>query len=143
MGSMRSDASGLEMLSRQECLKLLASVSLGRIVFTDQALPAVQPIAFVLDGEDVVIHPRAGSKLDTALRRAVVAFEADELDPECRSGWSVTVIGQARPVAEDREAARLSALPLPSWDEGRPGLFIRIPSTYVSGRRIEAGAWAA
>ncbi|MEU8385537.1 pyridoxamine 5'-phosphate oxidase family protein, partial [Streptosporangium sp. NPDC048865] len=52
---MKLDSVGLQILSRQECLTLLASTSIGRIVFTDRALPAVQPVGFVLDGEDIVI----------------------------------------------------------------------------------------
>src|SRR5262245_44708390 len=131
---MRYDANGLEILSQQECLELLASASLGRIVFTDRALPAVQPAAFVLDGEDVIIGTASGSKLDTALRRAVVAFEADDFDPISRGGWSVTVVGQAQPVHNPREVARLSALPLRSWGTGARDVFIRIPTTYISGR---------
>ena len=47
---MRLDAHGLEILDREDCLGLLASVPLGRVVFTDRALPAIQPVNFVLDG---------------------------------------------------------------------------------------------
>ncbi|WP_308211793.1 pyridoxamine 5'-phosphate oxidase family protein [Actinoallomurus soli] len=75
------DSGGLEVLGRQECLALLGAVPIGRIVFTDRALPAVWPVNFALSGGDVVIRTMAGSKPAAAARGAVVAFEADEFDP--------------------------------------------------------------
>jgi len=42
-----------------------------------------------------VIRDDRGGKLAAAARGAVVAFEADQLDPAGRSGWSVTAV--ARP----------------------------------------------
>ncbi|MEV0831043.1 pyridoxamine 5'-phosphate oxidase family protein [Nonomuraea rubra] len=79
--------------------------------FTDRALPAVQPVAFHLDGERIVIRTGIGSKLAAATRNAVVAFEADEFDPEERTGWSVTVIGHARGArpGRDRRAGRAAS----------------------------------
>ena len=45
---MDSNGPTLEHLSRDECMRLLASVSTGRIVYTRQALPAVELVNFVL-----------------------------------------------------------------------------------------------
>lgn len=39
-------------------LRLLGSVSLGRIVFTRHALPTVRPVNHALDGDDIVIRRR-------------------------------------------------------------------------------------
>ncbi|MFD8141548.1 pyridoxamine 5'-phosphate oxidase family protein [Streptomyces sp. NPDC059708] len=49
-------------LDRAEALRLLATVSLGRVVFTHRALPAVRPVNHLVDGEDVeryadLLHP--------------------------------------------------------------------------------------
>ncbi|MER6580227.1 pyridoxamine 5'-phosphate oxidase family protein, partial [Nonomuraea sp. NPDC001023] len=115
---MQLDSSGLQVLSREECLRLLSSTPIGRIVFTDRALPAVQPVNFCLDGERVVIRTSIGSKLAAATRHAVVAFEADEFDPAMRTGWSVTAVGHARAVTDPAETARLAALPLSPWAPG-------------------------
>lgn len=133
---MRFDANGLEVLCREDCLDLMRSVPLGRVVFTDRALPAVQPVAFVLDGDDVVIATARGSRLAAATRGAIVAFETDSFDPRNRSGWSVTMVGQARAVRGTAEIRRLSGLPLRSWTPGPPDHYIRIHCAYVSGRRI-------
>jgi nitroimidazol reductase NimA-like FMN-containing flavoprotein (pyridoxamine 5'-phosphate oxidase superfamily) len=133
---MRLDANGLEVLDREDCLALMRSVTLGRVVFTDRALPAIQPVHFVLDGNDVIIATTPGSKLAAATRGAIVAFETDQFESGSRSGWSVTMIGQARAVRTPTEIDRLSRLPLRSWVTGRHDYFIRIRGDHVSGRRI-------
>ncbi|WP_344245741.1 pyridoxamine 5'-phosphate oxidase family protein [Actinocorallia libanotica] len=137
---MEVDAHGLEVLDQRECLRLLASVPVGRVAFTERALPAIQPVNFVLDGTDVILRTNVGSKLGLAIRRAVVAFEADDFDTERGSGWSVTLLGEARAVTDPAEAERLSRLPLPAWAPGPRDRYIRISGRYVSGRRINAVA---
>ena len=136
LGNMQLDASGLQVLSRQECLDLLDTARIGRIVFTDRALPAVQPVNFCLYGEHIVIRTSVGSKLAAATRRSVVAFEADEFDPDSCTGWSVTAVGHARAVHEPEEMARLTRLPLAPWAPGSRDHYIVVATEQVSGRRI-------
>jgi nitroimidazol reductase NimA-like FMN-containing flavoprotein (pyridoxamine 5'-phosphate oxidase superfamily) len=133
---MRFDAHGLEILDTRDCLRLLGSVPLGRVVFTDRALPAIQPVNFVLDGDDVIIRASTGSKLGMAMRGAIVAFEADEFDPANRTGWSVTLVGRARLVDDPGEIARLSRLRLRPWTPGPCDRFIRISGKDLAGRRL-------
>lgn len=128
------DSSGLEVLSEQECLRLLSRVPLGRIVFTDQALPAVQPVNFLLADGRIVIRTAAGSKLTTAARNAVVAFEADSFDACARTGWSVVVVGQAR-VAGEGELHGLRHLPLHTWNPDEDDHYILITPELITGRR--------
>ena len=104
---MYSDGSALQQLSRDECLMLMASVPVGRIIYTRRALPAVELVNFALDFGDIVIRTDRGGKLAAAARGAVVAFEADQLDLAGRSGWSVTAIGPSREVTDPAEIARL------------------------------------
>jgi uncharacterized protein len=92
---MQLDRNGLEILDRVECLRLLESATLGRIGFSSGALPSVLPVNFHLDHNLILVRTTRGSRLDAALRDAVVAFEADELDPVDHSGWSVAVTGVA------------------------------------------------
>lgn len=136
---MKLDASGLQVLSREECLDLLASAAIGRIVFTDRALPAVQPVNFHLHGERIVIRTAIGSKLAAATRNTVVAFEADDINPADRTGWSVTAVGHARAVHDPDEINRLGALPLTPWAPGSRDHFIVVGVEQISGRRISAG----
>ncbi|MEV4194648.1 pyridoxamine 5'-phosphate oxidase family protein, partial [Streptomyces toxytricini] len=43
-------------LGRAEALRLLGTLSLGRLVFTHRALPAVVPAVHLMDGQDVVVR---------------------------------------------------------------------------------------
>lgn len=83
----------------RECLALLRSVSLGRLVFTEQALPAIRPVYFVVDDEDVLIWSCVGDAV-AFIQEEVVAFEADQIDPRAHVGWSVVVLGKADVVAD-------------------------------------------
>jgi Predicted flavin-nucleotide-binding protein len=133
---MTTDSIGLRVPSRAECVGLLASAPIGRIVFTDRALPAVQPVNFVLDGENVVIRTGLGTRLAAAAHNAVVAFEADEFDEAGRTGWSVTVIGHARAVTDPAEVERLARLPLTPWVRDGRDHFIVLPIEHISGRVV-------
>ncbi|MDQ0379422.1 pyridoxamine 5'-phosphate oxidase family protein [Amycolatopsis thermophila] len=124
------DPFGLEVLGRDQCLALLATAGIGRVVFTARGLPAVQPVRFALCAEAVSFGATAGSPLFTAASDGVVAFEADGFDEDLRSGWWVTVLGRARAT---REPA--SAWPVSTADDR----WIRIPLEVVSGRRLAAG----
>ena len=127
-------------LSREQCLALVASVPVGRVVYTDQALPAVMPMNFVLDGDEVVIHTASDSTLAAAVRNAVVAFQADDFDPDATTGWSITITGHARLVEDTEEVARLTRLSLRPWFPAVNGQFIRIPARYVAGHRLGPAA---
>ena len=61
---MYSDGSALKQLSRDECLKLMASVPVGRVIYTRRALPAVGLINFALDQGDSVIRADRGGQHD-------------------------------------------------------------------------------
>jgi uncharacterized protein len=129
------DSEGLRILTEDECRHLLGTVPLGRVVFTDRALPAIQPVSFALSDGEVIILTAAGSKLAEATRNAIVAFETDDFDPEIAEGWSVVVIGHAR-VVENGDQDRLRDLPLKPWTPGEPTHYIAITPELISGRRL-------
>ncbi|MBB5789000.1 pyridoxamine 5'-phosphate oxidase family protein [Jiangella mangrovi] len=91
----RADPAGLEHLDRQTCYDLLSRTLIGRLVFTQGALPAIEPVRFRLEGHDVVIDAELGLVLPAASRMAVVAFEADAYDEDTRTGWRVVLIGRS------------------------------------------------
>jgi len=136
---MESNGLALEHLSRGECMRLMGSVPVGRIVYTRQALPAVELVNFALDDGDIVIKTDASGKLAAATRGAVVAFETDSVDVTGHNGWSVTVVGQSRAVADAEEIRRLEQLTLEPWVPGRHDHYIRISPTIVNGRRLGIG----
>jgi len=139
---MDAYGSVLEHLSRDECMRLMGSVPVGRIVYTRQALPAVELVNFALDDGDIIIRTDAGGKLAAATRGAVVAFETDSVDDAAHTGWSVTVVGQSQAVTDDAEIRHLGRIALTPWAPGRRDHFIRISPTIVNGRRIGAGRLA-
>ena len=126
----------LQELSRAECLSLLRSRTLGRIAYTDNALPAITPVNYALDGETIVFRTAAGTRLADGTRDAVVAFEVDEADEALRQGWSVVVIGVASEVASTSGTLRAVELALAPWAGGQRNRFVRITPTFVSGRRV-------
>jgi hypothetical protein len=131
---MEFDGPELKHLERDECLRLLGSVPVGRVIYTRQALPAVELVNFALDGGDIIFRTGDGGKLGAAVYGAVVAFEADSLDLTQRTGWSVTVVGQCQAITDAGEIGRLDAIGLSPWAPGRRDHYIRIPPTIVNGR---------
>jgi nitroimidazol reductase NimA-like FMN-containing flavoprotein (pyridoxamine 5'-phosphate oxidase superfamily) len=137
---MEFDRHGLEKLSREECLTLLGSRSVGRVGITLSALPVIFPVNFAVMDGDVVFRSSPGSKLTAAVQRAVVAFEVDDVDNMYHAGWSVLIVGPAYEITDGSELDRAKALPLTPWAPGTKGHFIRVRSEIISGRRI--GTWA-
>jgi uncharacterized protein len=132
---MDSGSVVLETLTEQECLRLLLTVPLGRIVFTDRALPAILPAYFVINGRSLVVRTSLNSRL-AAAHGTVVAFEADQCDPLNRTGWYVTVTGHAHVVDDSAEIKELSSNGLPAWIPVSSDCFVRIYGELITGRRV-------
>ena len=132
---MDIDRNGFEVPTRDECLELIRHRPIGRLGIHTGALPAIVPVNFVLTDDGVVIRTSPGTKLDQALRNAVVAFEVDDYDPWRHTGWSVNVVGVARELRDPP-----ATLHLPQWGPGDRDRFLCISLDVVSGRRIPSGA---
>jgi hypothetical protein len=130
------DAVGPEVLDRQACLKLLSGVGVGRIVYTERAMPAIQPVPFVLHEETIVLRANVAGKLSAAVRDTVVAFEAGRFSDDLHSGWTVRVIGRATAITDPEELADLTVLPLPSWDPTANAHYLRVTIDLIAGRRL-------
>jgi uncharacterized protein len=133
------DRNGLEVLSRDTCLRLLASATVGRVGVSSGALPSVLPVNFRFDGRQILIRTGMGTRLDAATANAVVAFEVDEIDPVAHTGWSVMVTGVARELTDPGELEAAQTPPLARWAPGEDHRVIAISTQLVSGRRIVAG----
>ena len=130
------DADQTVALDRAECLRLLGSGVLGRVVHTAGALPAVHPVSYALCGQEITFRTAQGSILRAAMLRQVLAFEVDDVDPTTRTGWSVLAIGKAHRVTDtDRLTALATRLPAP-WASGRPTHTIALPTRLLTGRRL-------
>ena len=142
-------------LSRAEALHLLGSVSLGRIVFTQDALPTLRPVNHVLDRGQIVIRTHLGAALtlhtstSTSTSRAgsggsdrsnrsggvVVAYEADNIDLDTHLGWSVIVTGYAHQVTDPDDLSRYEAI-LEPWVDQSMDHAVRIRPDLVTGFRL-------
>jgi nitroimidazol reductase NimA-like FMN-containing flavoprotein (pyridoxamine 5'-phosphate oxidase superfamily) len=125
----------LKDTSRQEAMRRLASVPLGRVAFTSHALPAMWPANHLVDNGHLIIRSYEGSAIVNAAgaeRGAVVAYEADDIDTVSRSGWSVLVVGLARLVDDPDDAARYQK-ELHSLVPGEIGCVIRIYPELITG----------
>ncbi|MCW2901534.1 MAG: pyridoxamine 5-phosphate oxidase-related FMN-binding protein [Streptosporangiaceae bacterium] len=135
MSDMSYDAACPQSLTPEQCRSLLGSALVGRIVFTESALPAIQPVAYAVADGDVVIRTAPGSKLAAAVCGTIVAFEIDDFDGATGTGWSVVVTGRARLISDRRELARLGRLPPHGPGRTEHDHVIRIRPAVVSGRR--------
>jgi nitroimidazol reductase NimA-like FMN-containing flavoprotein (pyridoxamine 5'-phosphate oxidase superfamily) len=128
----------LRELDEEECRQLLGTAVIGRIAYTEGALPAIQPVHFSLLGGHIYIPTRPGSKVAAAAANAVVAFEADDFDPATRMGWSVTAIGASRLVTDPEHIESLQALGLEPWAPTPHRCYIAIRAGIWRGRRLFA-----
>lgn len=116
-------------LDRDEAMRLLASVDHGRVVFTRAALPAIRPVNHL-----VKVSVAVRSSADAGV---VVAYEADDLDPRRRTGWSVVVTGLATEVSDPEQVARYQRL-LHPWVNMAMDTVVAIEPEIVTGIRIVA-----
>lgn len=129
---------GIHALDREECLRLLTTVPLGRFVTVIGGSPHVVPVNFVVDGDAVVFRTDAGTKLRAA-ERGRVAFEADDYDAATRTGWSVVIHGEAEevtPYDHPETWRRVCSLPVDPWAGGEKAHWLRVTAVSVTGRRV-------
>ncbi|WP_410638817.1 pyridoxamine 5'-phosphate oxidase family protein [Amycolatopsis sp. lyj-346] len=124
-------------LDRQQCLALLRTASLGRVIYTHRAMPAVRPVRFTVVGDAVVFAVLPGSLLYAGARDAVVAFEADEFAPDLGAGWYVSLLGRATESGAVDFGERACPCPAPTRAGHR---FLRVPAETISGHRIACHA---
>lgn len=141
-GASGSVAHEVVELDRAQAMRLLASVTYGRVVFTRDALPAIRPVNHLVEDGRVIVRTRLSAKISTTVRSTtdsgvVVAYEADDLDAEQRLGWSVVVTGRATPITDPDEIARYEQLLRP-WVNNVMDTVIAIEPEIVTGMRIVA-----
>ena len=128
-------------LTAHEALRLMGQVNFGRVVFTSRAMPAVRPVRHVVAGDQIIIavgpelvlgSPSATTPAGSG-GETIVAYEADQLDATGCSGWSVVVVGRARPITTGAEA-RLYRHLLPA--KTVPDQLVAISADVVNGFRL-------
>lgn len=130
------DSTGLEVLDRDECLRLLGAHYLGRVAFTVGGHVEILPVNYALVAGAVVLRTAHDSLLATHVPGHEVAFEIDHADAMTHTGWSVVVRGPGEAVDDPGERASLARVPLRPWGAGRRDLWVRIRPRSISGRRV-------
>jgi nitroimidazol reductase NimA-like FMN-containing flavoprotein (pyridoxamine 5'-phosphate oxidase superfamily) len=132
----------LEPLSEAECMQMLASGGVGRLVYNSRFGPTALPVVYMIDGDSIVLGTWDPALFDEDLRTGIehaeyqVAVEADEIDLEAREGWIVLARGAAHHLDTEAERAQVIGAGLEPWIEGVPAHFIRVDPTSVWGNRI-------
>jgi uncharacterized protein len=130
--------SGIEIITADECRRLLAEDVIGRVGVVIGATPMILPVNYALDGDDIVMRTMPGSRLDVGQGHA--AFEVDRFDRESQCGWSVLVTGHLEEVSSYNatELERVQALPVQPWAKGERNLWLRLRPGFVTGRVIRS-----
>ena len=125
-------------LTREESWQLLAGVSLGRIVFTQHAMPAIRPVNHLVDDQVIIIRSHLGAAIvarAAAGDGASVCYEADDIDPVRHTGWSVIATGMARLLRDPAVITRYQEL-LEPWAAGQMDYVIAIQPQVITGLRL-------
>ncbi len=125
-------------LTEGECWQLLRNTSLGRVVFTHHAMPAIRPVNHLVDDKAIVFRSQLGAAIVSRAAAGdgtVVAYEVDDLDATRHTGWSVIVTGLARLVREPAAIERYERL-LEPWIAGQMDHVISIEPRFISGIRL-------
>ncbi len=120
---------GGELITEADCWSLLTTADYGRLVVDTGERPDIFPVNFQVVGSTIVVQTNMGHKLLAALQ-APVAFEADQVDPAARVGWSVVVHGRARNATEE------PGEPVGQPWTGPKAFRLVIEPDGISGRRI-------
>lgn len=130
----------LEVLSPDECWRLLSLSAIGRIAVVGAEGPEIYPVNIAVDGHTIVFRTDPGTKLAAIDHYPVVALEVDGIDHDRRRGWSVVARGRAEQIGDPEGISRARALPLMPWAVGDKARWVRVVPTTVTGRSIEERA---
>jgi nitroimidazol reductase NimA-like FMN-containing flavoprotein (pyridoxamine 5'-phosphate oxidase superfamily) len=123
-------------LTKADCLRLLGTQTVGRVVFTSAAMPAAEPVSYILHGNEIIFRVPADGPLATGTRNAVIGFQADDIDPTTRLGWSVLGIGHTHEIT-DLARRTAVATDTPSWGPDTTSRTIALPLQHLSGHPIQ------
>ncbi len=136
MSEMPTTEPHLDVLTPDECRRLLASHAVGRLGVVRGGYPLIFPVNYIMHDERVVVRTDAGAKLQSA-RYHRVSFEIDEFDSTSLGGWSVLVQGFATELTEDEPLHRdYRALTLQPWAPGERNRILVVTPVSLTGRRI-------
>ncbi len=131
------DRTGLEVITPEDCIDLLATTPIGRLAFVVDGEPVVLPVNYRWFEGNIVFRTLDGQKFQAALTEQTVAFEVDEWDARNRRGWSVLVKGQAAEVSSWAEVETLELIGLVPWaHQVWRERWVKVTPKEITGRRV-------
>lgn len=125
--------SHLVELSADDCWELLHSQPVGRLAWNGTRGPIVLPVNFTVSEDGIDLRTHAYSAAAREVDDSPVSFQADQVDPVTRTGWSVLVHGRA---AIDWAFGRVDAPEIDVWPSGPKPLRLHLEVLEISGRRL-------
>lgn len=119
-------------LTQEQSRELLGSTRFGRLASLSVDGVRVAPIAFALDGDDVLLRTTSREMLLDIALDPRVALEIDSHGPF--TAWSVGVRGTARILVDADEIARAERSGLEPLVTGLDPLWVRLTPTEIVGR---------
>ena len=127
-------------LSQEECRHLLSAGLVGRVAVCTPVGPHIVPVNYGVVDDNVVLRTSPYSILGSHARGTTLALEVDQFDYERQHGWSVVVRGRAEAVTNAEELTHVRTVWEPrAWAAGQRNLYLRIPWSELTGRRLGAG----
>lgn len=129
--------SGVEVLDRDACMRLLNASEFGRLAVAPGGAPEIFPVNYRLDDDRIIIRSGGGSKV-RAVGRTSACFEIDGIDRMNRTGWSVVVKGRLEELDRFDPAAlaRAVAIEVDPWAGGDRPHVLCLHIEHLSGRRV-------
>lgn len=120
-------------LSRDECMSLLRTASVGRLVTNVREVIDVLPLNYSILDDEILLLTTPGSKLVELTIHPTTLFEVDEITAS--NAWSVVVRGTARILEHADEILRAEAVGVPTILPDRT-VYVAIHPDSVTGRWI-------
>ena len=141
-GAGAGTRSVVERLDEAECMDLLSTARIGRLIYNSRYGPVALPSEYKMHDGSIVFRTYRVTFTEEDLRTGIaqaeyqVVVEIDQVDPDAREGWVVLVRGTAHHVDTEAERASISTVGLQSWVEAEPEHFIRVVPISIAGQRL-------
>jgi nitroimidazol reductase NimA-like FMN-containing flavoprotein (pyridoxamine 5'-phosphate oxidase superfamily) len=141
-GSGASARRVVERLDEAECMELLSTGRIGRLIYNGRYGAVALPSEYKIHDGSIVFRTYRIAFTEEDLRTGIahaeyeVTLEVDQTDPEAREGWLVLVRGTAHHLDTEDERASIADIGLESWVEGEPEHFIRVDPISIRGQRL-------
>lgn len=134
---LRDDHSGLEVLDRETCQRLLRASEIGRLAVSIAGSPEIFPVNYRVENDSILIRTAPGTKLD-AVGRTQGCFEIDGVDRVRHTGWSVIAKGRLEELTPYDGDAWDDALEahIEPWAAGNKSHILCLHIDRLTGRRV-------